>query len=159
MSVSNANAERALARLAAHDDTINANDPMQVAAYQALRQTTSRISVIAFTKFLKSQKTDVVQTAKMTTSFWLVPKASLPEPPPGIASAIVDESSLQEQGVPAGPSIDFDAYLVVDKIVPREKLPKGTTEAVFALGAVHKYKGNNLNEAAATGADKWRAVF
>ena len=134
MVVTSVNATRALARLAKQDDSIRAHDPKHIAAYQALRQSAGRINAASFMEFLETQETDVVQSAQVTTSFWLVPKALLPTPTPEILSAQVDEDSLQEQGAPAGSSVDFGAYFVIDKIVPRESLPKGTTEVSFSLG-------------------------
>ena len=152
-------ATRALTRLAAKDPTIEPNNPNHIQAYHALRQTTSRVNAVAFAQFLKSQDTQVVQSAKVTTAFWLVPKVSLPNLGPDIARAVVSKEQLLEQGAPAG-SLDFSEYLVVDQIVPRDKLPLGVTEVRFSLGAVNKYKqeaGHAIGPqaaAAATGAQR-----
>ena len=156
-------ATRALTRLAAKDPTIEPNNPNHIQAYHALRQTTSRVNAVAFAQFLKSQDTQVVQSAKVTTAFWLVPKVSLPNLGPDIARAVVSKEQLLEQGAPAG-SLDFSEYLVVDQIVPRDKLPLGVTEVRFSLGAVNKYKqeaGHAIGPqaaAAATGAQRAAAA-
>ena len=158
-------ASRALARMHNSDLCIDPRHLNHIQAYNALRGTQiRRITCASLRAFLTSQDASVVQTAKVDTTYWLVPKALLPTPVGNIASAIVSADDLLHQGVPAG-KVDFETYWIVDKIIPRESLPKSTTEITLSLGAVNKYKpptldGGSAPEAgrAATGAQTQAAT-
>ena len=135
---------RAMKALQKKDPWVDPTSEEQIQAFHVLRQTCSRITVERLRQFVSKQRAELVQTAQVESSYWVVHKDMLSgesnvQKLADLQPYLVTEEDLMEGGANVL-GFDFAMYYVIDKVIPREQLPMTTSEIKFSLARTNRYK-------------------